>query len=170
MTDLKKLSSGRHGAPFAYLGLQTEGQDKVYRCFRPRVRQAWLENEDTPFDRVPDSDLFEWPVKGKELPEHPLLIWEDDEGEKHQLHDPYSFGPVLDFEAMRAFQGRQELPCPGSAGGPSHPDCRNRWDPVCRVGTQRRARERGRQFQSLGRAQPPDAFARGFRHLGIVRP
>jgi 1,4-alpha-glucan branching enzyme len=65
----------------------------------------WIENEQTPMARVPDSDLFELSLKKTRLPPHPLLIWEDDSGVRREAHDPYSFAPLLDDEAMQSFHG-----------------------------------------------------------------
>ena len=100
--DLAKLSSGRHGDPFAFLGPHGSGRRRVYRCFMPRVRQVWIGDDQTPMVRVPDSDLFQYKAKAQ-IPDHPLLIWEDGLGARREAHDPYSFGPVLDAGAMRSF-------------------------------------------------------------------
>ncbi|MDX1556738.1 MAG: alpha-amylase family glycosyl hydrolase, partial [Xanthomonadales bacterium] len=101
--DIDKLAEGRHGDPFAFLGRHRDGDEVVYRCFLPRVRQLWIENTETPAARVPGSDLFELRHGKVKLPDHPLLIWEDDAGVRREAHDPYSFGPMLEFAAMRQF-------------------------------------------------------------------
>ncbi|HKJ17214.1 MAG TPA: 1,4-alpha-glucan branching protein GlgB [Xanthomonadales bacterium] len=102
--DLEMLAQGRHGDPFAFLGRQEQGKGEVYRCFMPRVREAWLDNDKVFFNRVPGSDLFELPLDNLEISAHPMVIWEDENGEKHKVADPYSFDSVLDYDAMRAFQ------------------------------------------------------------------
>jgi len=101
--DIQSLASGRHGDPFSFLGTHQVRGKVVYRCFMPRVQQVWIESEETPMARVPDSDLFEFRPKKPALPRHPLLIWEDDNGVRREAHDPYSFEPALDPEAMRSF-------------------------------------------------------------------
>ncbi len=54
--------------------------------------------------RVPGTDLFEYRPGEAALPDHPLLIREDDSGERREAHDPYSFGPTIDRGDMASFR------------------------------------------------------------------
>ena len=58
--ELAALSSASHGDPFAILGRHAIGESEVVRCFLPRTRQAWLEDESRPLQRLPGTDLFEF--------------------------------------------------------------------------------------------------------------
>jgi 1,4-alpha-glucan branching enzyme len=100
---IEKLASGRHGDPFSFLGPHKAGKKTVYRCFMPRVRQVWIESDAQPMGRHPDSDLFEFSPGKAGLKPRPLLIWEDEAGVRREAHDPYSFGPALDYDAMQSF-------------------------------------------------------------------
>ncbi len=102
--DLEKLDGARHGDPFGFLGLQKSGKGAVYRCFMPRVRRVWIGDDQTPMNRVQGTDLFEHKPQASELPAHPLLTWEDDQGERHSAHDPYSFKTCLDPDGLQSFQ------------------------------------------------------------------
>jgi 1,4-alpha-glucan branching enzyme len=106
---IHRLASGRHGDPFAFLGRHGERDGAVLRCFIPRARRAWLADGDRPLTRVPDTDLFEYRGDFPELPAHPRVGWEPDEGGSVERHDPYTFGPALDPRQMQAFHdGRLE--------------------------------------------------------------
>ncbi len=98
-----RLSAGRHGDPFAFLGRHQSANGEVLRCFIPRARQAWIENESHPMTRLPDTDLFEYRGDFTHIPRPPLILWDNDAGHRLQVHDPYSFGPVLHQQAMQDF-------------------------------------------------------------------
>jgi len=76
----------------------------VLRCFLPSTRHAWLEDQDRPMTRVPDSDLFEYRGDFSGIGRHAKLIWETDQGDVISRHDPYCFLPLLDSNAMNDFQ------------------------------------------------------------------
>ena len=103
IADIEKLSMGRHGDPFAFLGRHQTAAGEVLRCFIPRARQAWLEDESRPLTRFPGSDLFEYRGDFSSVPLQPLLLWDDDSGRRLQARDPYSFGPALNQQAMNEF-------------------------------------------------------------------
>ena len=101
--EIGRLAEGSHGDPFSILGAHGKGKSSVYRCFMPRVQEVWIESEDRPMARVPGSDLFELKVAGWDLPDHPRLIWQNDEGDRLDARDPYSFDSVLERDAMQTF-------------------------------------------------------------------
>jgi 1,4-alpha-glucan branching enzyme len=105
--DLIALTEARHGDPFAFLGRHREGGAEVYRCFVPRAQRLALEDASRAMLRVPGSDLFEYRGEFGGLPRHPRLLWDADDGRRLAVHDPYSFGPVLDTRAMAGFTSGQ---------------------------------------------------------------
>ncbi len=101
------LASATHGDPFAVLGRHRVGELEVFRFFLPRTRQAWLEQESRPLQRMPGTDLFECHAPPGEIPAHYRVIRESEQGQREISHDPYSFWPQLPEEPMRAFhEGR----------------------------------------------------------------
>jgi len=101
--DIQKLSSGRHGDPFAFLGRHRTADGEVLRVFMPRVTKVWVENENHPMSRFPDSDLFEFRGDFTHIPMQPTILWEDDCGQRLKARDAYSFGPALDPWSMKEF-------------------------------------------------------------------
>jgi 1,4-alpha-glucan branching enzyme len=100
---LRQLAEGSNGDPFATLGRHPFGEGEVVRCFLPRTRQAWLEDESRPMRRLPGTDLFEYSSAPSDLPPHYRIIRESDHGDRQVFHDPYSFWPQLREEDMDAF-------------------------------------------------------------------
>ena len=103
--DLAALAAGEHGDPFSVLGRHSFGQREVIRCFLPRTRQAWVEDDSRPMRRLPGTDLFEFITAPGELPPHYRVIRETDHGGRHTACDPYSFWPQLQAGEMDAFHG-----------------------------------------------------------------
>jgi 1,4-alpha-glucan branching enzyme len=101
--EILALAEGRHGNPFAVLGRHAWGEREVVRCFLPRTREAWLEDGERPLQRLPGTDLFECALEAGSLPPHYRIVREDDQGQRHVFHDPYSFWPQLSDEEMGAF-------------------------------------------------------------------
>jgi len=101
--NIGKLSAARHGDPFAFLGRHQTARGEVLRCFIPRARQVWLEDESREMSRIPETDLFEYRGDFSSLPGKPRILWEKDSGQRAQAYDPYSFGPALDQASMQEF-------------------------------------------------------------------
>ena len=101
--ELAALAAAEHGDPFAVLGRHTVGEREVFRCFLPRTRQAWLDDESRPMQRLPGTDMFEYQAAPGEVPSHYRVIRQDDHGARHSGCDPYSFWPQLSAEEMDAF-------------------------------------------------------------------
>jgi 1,4-alpha-glucan branching enzyme len=100
---VQALAEGSHGDPFAVLGRHQADGKEIFRCFLPRCKNVWLEEETRPMQRVPGSDMFEYQCKPGELPAHYRVLRESDQGVKTEFHDPYSFWPQLQQEEMFAF-------------------------------------------------------------------
>jgi len=101
--EVVALSAASHGDPFAVLGRHPLGAVEVFRCFLPRTRKAWLQDESRPMQRLPGTDLFEYQAAPGEVPAHYRVIREDDHGARHGACDPYSFWPQLSVDDMNAF-------------------------------------------------------------------
>ncbi len=100
---IQALADGSHGDAFAVLGRHQAGGKEVFRCFLPRSKNAWLEDESHPMERVPGTDLFEYQSEPGVLPAHYRVVRESDHGAKSEFYDPYSFWPQLQQEEMFAF-------------------------------------------------------------------
>jgi 1,4-alpha-glucan branching enzyme len=101
--EVAALSAASHGDPFAVLGRHALGAREVFRCFLPRTRKAWLQDESRPMQRLPGTDLFEYQAAPGEVPAHYRVLREDDQGGRHGACDPYSFWPQLSVDEMNAF-------------------------------------------------------------------
>ncbi len=101
--DIGRLAEGRHGDPFALLGRHLLDGQEVVRCFLPRSRAVWIENDQQAMHRHGNSDLFEYVTEPGTLPSHYRIIREDDSGHRHENYDPYSFWSMLDAGEMEAF-------------------------------------------------------------------
>ena len=102
-SNVQQLAEGTHGDPFSVLGRHLlEGQE-VFRCFLPRTRNAWIEDEARPMNRLPGTDLFEYAARPGEMPAHYRIIRETESDTKVEAYDPYSFWPQLQPEEMDAF-------------------------------------------------------------------
>ncbi len=102
-TDIKRLAEGSHADPFSVLGRHVFEGKEIFRCFLPRSRHAWIEEEKNPMVRVGDSDLFEFLAEPGVVPAHYRIIREDDGGYRHVNHDPYGFWSLLKPDEMEAF-------------------------------------------------------------------
>ena len=129
-------------------------------CVEPAVELA----------RVPGTALFEWtgPRSSITTPyRDSLRVAATAVGTKH--YDPYSFPLEIDDRRSRTIRGRQPHPCASVPGRARAHDRRRARHPLRRLGAERRARQRRRPVQSLGRALSPDERARQLRRLGAVR-
>lgn len=101
--EIKAISNGEHGNVFSVLGLQkTDGEEMVYRCFRPDARSVILlpkSGKPVELIRVSDAGLFEHSLpKRKNNFSYQLKITPH-KGEPFTIEDPYRFGPLLsDFD------------------------------------------------------------------------
>jgi 1,4-alpha-glucan branching enzyme len=101
--EVVALGEASQGDPFAVLGRHAVGANEVVRCFLPRTREAWVEDESGPMQRLPGTDLFEYRAAPGKIPRHYRVIREDEHGSRHVAFDPYSFWPQLSAEEMELF-------------------------------------------------------------------
>ncbi len=109
MIDAALLHDGRHPDPFALLGRHGSGNQTVVRVFLPGAQRAWLVEVDQPFQRLADTDLFEWQGSSEILPVHYRLAWIDAAGQESTVHDPYSFAPQLSLYDLHLFNEGRHL-------------------------------------------------------------
>jgi 1,4-alpha-glucan branching enzyme len=103
---LRALAEARHWDPFALLGHQQEGPDTIYRALIPGATEAFLTGN-RPMERLQGTDIFELRTSPAELPAHPKVAWADAHGARHEVVDPYTFGPQLsDFDLHLFSEGR----------------------------------------------------------------
>ncbi|WP_111641791.1 1,4-alpha-glucan branching protein GlgB [Marinimicrobium alkaliphilum] len=99
-SGFERILEARHHDPFEVLGYHPVSGSKdqtVVRAFLPGARDAALQlsGAATPMTRYPDTDLFEWQGKAKDLPPHYTLAWTDRHNCTHLDVDPYSFAPQV---------------------------------------------------------------------------
>ncbi|MFB3078426.1 MAG: hypothetical protein ACE1Y4_10515, partial [Lysobacterales bacterium] len=68
--DIARLAQGSHGDPFSVLGRHASNDKEIFRCFLPRSRNAWIEDENQPMSKVEGSDLFEFLAEPGAIPAH----------------------------------------------------------------------------------------------------
>jgi len=105
--EIQAISNGTYGDIFSVLGMHSvkvNGKEKlVFRAFRPDAEAIYLNiptrNTPTEIERIEGTDLFEHVFpRRKNRCDYTLLI-EPVEGETFEIHDPYSFGSLLnDFD------------------------------------------------------------------------
>jgi len=117
---LVSLAGARHGDPFAVLGRHTVGDEEIFRCFLPRTRRAWIEDESRPMHRLPGTDLFEYRAAAGEVPVHYAVVRQTDRGDREAACDPYSFWPQLDAAEMQAFNSGQHRHAQNLLGARRH--------------------------------------------------
>lgn len=104
------LLAGRCGDPFSILGRHNAGSVDIIRVFYPHAAKVRLLVErprSAPIERamrpVDDTGMFIGTVR-KGAPYRLHVIWAD---ATEEVSDPYSFGPILPEEELRAFaEGR----------------------------------------------------------------
>ncbi|ATG89063.1 1,4-alpha-glucan branching protein GlgB [Methylomonas koyamae] len=107
-SELVKIKDAKHHDPFSVLGRHTVGSDTIIRTFLPYAESVKFEADGGEFQRIPDSDFFEYrPGKTTVIPAHYQLSWLDKDGHTHRHYDPYCFGPVLpEFDQHLFGEGR----------------------------------------------------------------
>ncbi|WP_341937169.1 1,4-alpha-glucan branching protein GlgB [Marinimicrobium sp. C2-29] len=95
-----RLAQARHHDPFEILGRHPVEGDKTQvelRAFLPGAQTASAVGVKSrlTMTRHPDTDLFLWRGKPAELPPHPEIEWQTDDGRTQSALDPYSFAPQV---------------------------------------------------------------------------
>ena len=104
---LQHILDARHHDPFEVLGHHTVGKEQTIRVFRPHCREMRLGENGPEFQRIGDTDLFEWTGTDEKLPRNYRLHWIDSAGHDHSAYDPYNFGPQIpDYDLYLFGEGR----------------------------------------------------------------
>ena len=98
-----RLIEARHHDPFAVLGRHDVGDRVVIRAFLPHTRRAFVESDAQPMQRIDNTDLFEFSAAGARVPDYYRILIEDDLGNRHFRHDPYSFGALVADSDLQRF-------------------------------------------------------------------
>lgn len=105
--DLIRISEARHHDPFSVLGKHVIGDEIVIRAYMPYAETVSIGKAGPELTRVPNTDFFEHRSETDDVSVPYLLNWQDKDGNEHQAHDPYSFGPILsDFDQYLFGEGR----------------------------------------------------------------
>ncbi len=100
--DLTLLETAQHSHPHAVLGMHPTEQGLVFRSFQPGAATCFLverrsQNEEVlhPMQRVGSSGLFEGVIRGRKETFAYQIRTTTDNGEAHQIFDPYNYLPTL---------------------------------------------------------------------------
>ena len=105
--DFTRIAEARHHDPFTVLGRHETGDTAILRVYRPGARSMQVYGTGQALTQVPDTDLFEWRGRAKDLPLLPRLEWLDGSGKAISGYDPYSFPPCIGELDMHLFgEGR----------------------------------------------------------------
>jgi len=105
---IELLLAARHHDPFAVLGRHAlPGGGSVVRIFRPATVSAELPEIGASFERVGDTDLFEYRGDVRKLPDRYRVRWRTDRGETLEQVDAYCFTPQLPESEIGAFNSGQ---------------------------------------------------------------
>lgn len=85
--------------PFALLGPKYVNDTVTIRVYSPHTKELKLKDNPQVFQRVENSDYFEWHGSKTAVPAHYTVGATYDNGDQHFYIDPYSFDPVItDFD------------------------------------------------------------------------
>ncbi len=93
--DFISISEARHHDVFSILGRQHQEDTTVITVYAPYTEQICLGVKGPSFERVPDSDFFQYETRQDNLPHHYQLACIDKDGNKYMRYDPYDFGTVM---------------------------------------------------------------------------
>ncbi|MGE0625747.1 MAG: 1,4-alpha-glucan branching protein GlgB [Pseudomonadales bacterium] len=96
--SLKRLTDGRHHAPFELLGRFDDGNRTLIRVFRPGARQVFL-TDGAPFHPTPIEGLFEWQGRASDINGRYRLRFAIDGA---PTEDPYAFRINLPEDELEA--------------------------------------------------------------------
>ncbi len=94
-TDLTKIINAKHHDPFSILGRHIKGKNTNITVFLPYAESVTLADNKQVFQRIPETDLFEYSTEKDDLPAHYSLQWLDKDGVSHENYDPYDFDSQL---------------------------------------------------------------------------
>ncbi|MCK4841202.1 MAG: 1,4-alpha-glucan branching protein GlgB [Methylococcales bacterium] len=93
--DLARVTEAKHSNVFSVLGRHKKGTVTTITLYLPYAESISLGSDGAAFNRIPDSDFFQYQTTKDNLPEHYQLQWLDKEGNTHLGYDPYDFGTVI---------------------------------------------------------------------------
>ena len=161
---LHAIREGRHGDPFAVLGMHQAGDRLVVRVFRPDAREVTVIDEFDPTrvfpaQRVHTDGYFEAILPAGSERFKYLLKLTSHAGVEWTTADPYSFGQILGPIDLHLFAEGNHYKLYEKLGRAPHGGRRRARRDLLRLGAERAARQRRRRFQRLGRPRQPDAQA-----------
>ncbi|KAF3978237.1 MAG: 1,4-alpha-glucan branching protein GlgB [Methylococcales symbiont of Iophon sp. n. MRB-2018] len=92
--DFIKISEAKHHDVFAILGCHKTDKVSTITLYLPYAETVTLGSKGPAFERVPDSDFFQYQTS-KDISEHYQLVITDKEGNDSLNYDPYDFGTIL---------------------------------------------------------------------------
>ncbi|GMR20667.1 MAG: 1,4-alpha-glucan branching protein GlgB [Gammaproteobacteria bacterium] len=105
--ELSRIVEGRHHDPFAFLGRHEQNNETVIRVYSPHTEELSLAEAKVSFERVGDSDLFEWRGDEDIVSLHYQLRRQDSSGQTSCYVDPYSFvAQISDYDLHLFGEGR----------------------------------------------------------------
>jgi 1,4-alpha-glucan branching enzyme len=91
-SDSLMLSQAKHHDPFSILGRHLKDNRITVKVYLPFAETVSFSHNNCELTRIPDTDFFEYSTENKDIPEHYKISWVDKDGNKHEHHDPYTFG------------------------------------------------------------------------------
>ncbi len=174
--EMQQVLEGRHSDPFHVLGAHltvSDGKPAVaVRAFIPEAAGVAVlaDAGRREMTRVDPDGFFEALFEGRDQLFTYTLELTLPDGSRREIHDPYSFWPILsDYDIYLFGEGRHleslrktRRACPGVRGSVRRP--------FRRLGTQCQPGQRRRGLQLVERPPAPDALAADLRHLGTFHP
>jgi len=94
-TDLIRINDAQHHDAFSVLGRHKQGTTTTITIFAPYTESINLGAKGPVFQRIIDTDFFQYQTNKDHLPKHYQLACVDKDGSKHLRYDPYDFDSVL---------------------------------------------------------------------------
>ncbi|HED35393.1 MAG TPA: 1,4-alpha-glucan branching protein GlgB [Gammaproteobacteria bacterium] len=109
LSDMNKIASASHHAPFSVLGNQAVHHDEYLLFYAPDTQLLTLTENDIPTERIDSSDFFVYWQKAEKISGHYLLNHIDSHQNKSSYYDPYSFEPQLSEYDLHLFSEGKHL-------------------------------------------------------------
>jgi len=106
-----RLSEARHHDPFSLLGLHTDGDQAIIRVYLPFTESVVLAPGGQPFQRMGESDFFEWKGDTNTIETYYQVTRKDAHGYTQTFYDPYAFPPQIPEFDLNLFSAGQHLHC-----------------------------------------------------------
>jgi len=93
--DFIQIAEAKHHDVFSILGRHKKDKKTIITVFSPYAESINLGEKGTAFERIPDSDFFQYQTSKDDIPEHYQLAITNKEGHTSLDYDPYDFGTVF---------------------------------------------------------------------------